>query len=468
MEDKPHVLIFPFPAQGHIKAMLPLAELLSHAGLHVTFLNTDLYHHRLSRIQHLSARFPTLRFASVPDGLPADRFGEDLPDVGTWMKSLQSVVKPSFKDLLQSGSASRITCIIADSLLPFPIDVAQELGIPIMSYRTASLPCYVWANFCLERLAELGHVPIQDEKLNELVEGVEGLEGVARWKDLPSYFRQGGGFPEAGMQYFINVANSMKRASGLVLNTFDALDPDNLTPLAPLFKKIYTVGPLIAHKKTRIGEGPLSSSSSNLWQEDRTCIDWLDSKPIGSVIYVSFGSSGLLTHTQLLEFWHGLMNSGSHFLWVIRKGLIEETENGVSSIPVELKLGIRERGLIVDWAPQEEVLAHPSVGGFLTHSGWNSTIEAIVAGVPMLCWPQIADQQMNSRWVSEVWKIGIDMKDSCDRESIESNVRDLMENKREHFNTQMQRISSLAKQSVSPGGSSYINLDKLIEDIRNM
>jgi hypothetical protein len=130
--------------------------------------------------------------------------------------------------------------------------------------------------------------------------------------------------------------------------------------------------------------------------------------------------------------------------------------------------GTKERGYMVGWAPQEEVLAHPAVGGFFTHSGWNSTLESIVAGVPMVCWPYFADQQVNSRFVSEIWKLGMDMKDICDRVTVEKMVNDLMVEKREEFLKSTGEISRLARESVSEGGSSYSNLDRLIEDIRLM
>jgi hypothetical protein len=87
-----------------------------------------------------------------------------------------------------------------------------------------------------------------------------------------------------------------------------------------------------------------------------------------------------MTSGQLLEFWHGLVNSGKPFLWVVRRDGIEGAK-GEHPIPEELQEGTKERGFLVDWAPQEEVLAHQAVGGFLTHNGWNSTLEGIVAGV---------------------------------------------------------------------------------------
>ena len=212
---------------------------------------------------------------------------------------------------------------------------------------------------------------------------------------------------------------------------------------------------------------PLESNNCVLPKEDRSCMTWLDSQPSRSVLYVSFGSFIKLSRDQILEFWHGMVNSGKWFLWVIRSDLIDG-EPGVGPVPVELDQGTKERGCIVSWAPQEEVLAHQAIGGFLTHSGWNSTLESMVAGVPMICWPQVGNQQVNSRCVSEIWKIGFDMKDTCDRSTIEKLVRDLMDNKRDKIMESTVQIAKMARDAVKEGGSSYRNLEKLIEDIRLM
>ncbi|KAF6166999.1 hypothetical protein GIB67_030692, partial [Kingdonia uniflora] len=184
---------------------------------------------------------------------------------------------------------------------------------------------------------------------------------------------------------------------------------------------------------------------------DRSCLTWLDLQQLKSVLYVSFGSIAVVTAKQLLEFWYGIVNSDKPFLWVMRPDSII----GEHQILEELILATKERGCMVDWSPQEEVLAHSFIGGFLTHSGWNSTLEAITAGVPMLCWPYFTDQQINSRYLDEVWKIGLDMQDMCDRSLIERMVRDLMQN-------------NMARSCVEEGGSSFRKFERLVEDISSM
>ncbi|XP_047945384.1 7-deoxyloganetic acid glucosyltransferase-like [Salvia hispanica] len=169
----------------------------------------------------------------------------------------------------------------------------------------------------------------------------------------------------------------------------------------------------------------------------------------------------------MLEFLHGLLESSQRFLWVMRPESIIGG-NGEDLVPAELMKCIKGKGLLVEWAPQEKVLNHPAVGGFMTHNGWNSTLESIAAGVPMACWPYFADQTTNSRFVSEVWKIGLDIKDTCDRKIIEMAIRDLMEVRKDEFMERSANLAKLVKKTVSKGGSSYNNLDGLIHYIKSL
>ena len=117
---------------------------------------------------------------------------------------------------------------------------------------------------------------------------------------------------------------------------------------------------------------------------------WLDAQPLKSVIYVSFRSITVMTKDELMEFWYGLVNSKQWYLWAIGPNLVAQKYDE-GQIPVELVEGTKDRGCMVSWALQEEVLIHQAIGGFLTHSGWNSILESIVARVPMICWPYFAD-----------------------------------------------------------------------------
>lgn len=388
------------------------------------------------------------------------------------LKSFRDVASPLLTELLISdqeknsdGSTTgrrKITCIVADGLSGFTIDVAEEIGIPVFSFRTASA-CNFWAYFCVPKLIDNGELPFKGKNLDVLVTSIPGMDGFLRRRDLPSFCRVGD-VTDPDFQLFVDETLQSSRAQGLILNTLEELEGPILDQTRSRFPKIYTIGPLQTHLKSRLKEQICSSS---LWEEDMSCITWLNAQPLRSVVYVSFGSLTMVTKDQLIEFWHGLINSGKRFLWVIRPNSVLE-KNGESQILKELLQGTRDRGYIVDWAPQENVLAHQAIGGFLTHGGWNSILESVVAGVPMICWPYHGDQQINSRFVSEIWKLGLDMKDTCDRHVIEKMVRKLMDEMREEFKQSTDQMAKLAKNAVCEGGSSYCSLDSLIEDIRLM
>ncbi|KAF3445118.1 hypothetical protein FNV43_RR14811 [Rhamnella rubrinervis] len=160
-----------------------------------------------------------------------------------------------------------------------------------------------------------------------------------------------------------------------VLGYFDAI--------SSMFPKLFSVGPLQL-LLNRVPEDPLKPVKYSLWKEESQCLQWLDTKEPNSVVYVNFGSITVMSSLQLVEFGMGLANSKHHFLWIIRPDLVR----GESAIlPPEFVNETKGRGLVASWCPQEEVLNHSSIGGFLTHSGWNSTIESLSSGVPMLCWP---------------------------------------------------------------------------------
>ena len=310
---------------------------------------------------------------------------------------------------------------------------------------------------------------LENEDMDCFIRSVPGMETFLRIRDLPS-FCQARNTADPNLQQVKNMTRQSPRAHAIILNTFEDLEGLVLSHIRTKCPKTYTIGPLHAILKSKLESKTTllqSLSPNSLFEVDKSCMVWLDAQPLKAVIYVSFGSITVMTKDELMEFWYGLVNSKKRFLWAIRHDLVTQ-KDGEGQIPLELIEGTKDRGYMVDWVPQEEVLAHQAIGGFLTHSGWNSTLESIVAGVPMICWPYFADQQTNSRFVSEVWKLGMDMKDVCDRVIVEKMVNHLMEERREIFMKSATEMARLAKESVSEGGSSYNNLDHLIKDIRLM
>ncbi|TKY69970.1 7-deoxyloganetic acid glucosyltransferase [Spatholobus suberectus] len=464
-----HVVLFPGPVKGNVNSMLKLAQLLALHHFHVTFLNTDSIHHRLHRfgdIEALSQTYPTLQFKTIPDGLPHHHTRSGAHALVDLYSSMNSHAKPLLRDILLSQP--RVTCLIGDGFLGgLTADVADEVGIPVIHFRAISVSCF-WAFFCAPILFESNQLPIRgEEDMDRIITTLPGMENLLRCRDLPSICRGTESNIVEPLKSMVFESHQTLRARALILNTFEDLDGPVLSQIRLKFPQVFAVGPLHAHLNSRTASNAKTTPSTNsFWEVDRSCLTWLDSQPLKSVIYVSFGSITTMTRERLMEFWHGLVNSKKRFLWVMQPDMVAG-EDSEYRVPAEVVEGTKERGFIVGWAPQEEVLAHKAIGGFLTHSGWNSTLESLVAGVPMICWPYFADQQINSRFVSEVWKLGLDMKDVCDRHVVEKMVNDLMVHRREEFLRSAQAMALLAHNSVRPGGSSYSSLDHLIQYIKS-
>ncbi|TKY63370.1 7-deoxyloganetic acid glucosyltransferase [Spatholobus suberectus] len=423
----PHILVLPFPAEGHIKPMFNLAKLLSYRGNRITFVNTHHNHNRLLQFTDLASfrtQFPDFHFASITDGVPDDQPPNEFEMIIS--PTSRSKVAKEFRELLSGFFVENPcqwnppSCIISDGLMStVSMDVAQEFGVPFITFRTYSATA-TWVSIHVSKIIQEGVMNLQNpEDIDKVLASIPGLENLLRECDLPSILKLK---PESlYLDFYIKETLTMTQASSLILNTFDQLEASIITKLTTIFPKVYTIGPLHSLIKPQLTNN--NSSTLHLRKEDRSCITWLDHQKAKSVLYISFGTLVKLSHEQLLEFWHGLVSSLKPFLWVIRKDLIIGEGSLGHNVPMELELGTRERGLMVEWAPQEKVLAHPAVGGFLTHSGWNSTLECITEGVPMLCWPLIADQTINSRCVSEQWGIGLDMNGTCDRLIVEKMVK---------------------------------------------
>ncbi|MBA0780876.1 hypothetical protein Gotri_004927, partial [Gossypium trilobum] len=415
----PHVVIFPLPLQGHINSMIKLAELLALAGFKLTFLNSHHNHERLIKFTNIVAyfkRYPGFELKTITDGLPLDH-----PRSGNWFletyeEAIIMKIKQSFREMLMNSNPP-VDCVIADGFSGFAIDVANELGIPIIGFRTSS-PRSFWVYYSITDIIKAGELPIRgSEDMDRLITTVPGMETYLRCRDLPSFCRKSD-IEDSTVQLIVKQTRKSTEADALIFNTTDELDGPILSQIRTKCANIYPIGPLHAQLNTKLkakhGES-FDQFSNALRKEDKSCIPWLDKQPYRSVIYVSFGSITSTSRDQLVELWYGLLNSKTKFLFVVRPDSVIGKDGEGEDVVKELMEKSKDRGYIVDWAPQEVVLNHQAVGGFLTHSGWNSTLESIVAGVPMVCWPYFADQQVTSRVVSRVWKIGLDMKDVCDR-----------------------------------------------------
>ncbi|EOY15969.1 UDP-glucosyl transferase 85A2 [Theobroma cacao] len=472
--DKPHAVCIPYPAQGHINPMLKLAKILHHRGFHITFVNTEFNHKRLLKARGPDALngLPSFRFETIPDGLPPTDV-DATQDIPSLCESTRKTCLPHFKQLLHklndssSANVPPVSCIVSDGVMSFTLDAAEELGVPEVLFWTTSA-CGFLGYVHYRQLMEKGYTPLKDESyltngyLDTVIDWIPAMEGI-RLRDLPTFIRTTD--PNFIMLDFVFVETERAlKASAIILNTFDDLEHEMLGALSPMLPPIYSVGPLHLALNHHVHDNDLKQLGSNLWKEEPECIQWLDSKEPNSVVYVNFGSIAVMTADQLTEFAWGLANSNQTFLWVIRPDLV----GGESAVvPAEFVAETKDRGLMATWCPQEQVLSHPSVGGFLTHSGWNSTIESISGGVPMICWPFFAEQQTNCRYSCTKWGIGMEINSDVKRDEVEGLVRELMEGEKgkEMKKKALEWKRKAEEATGSSKGSSYKNLDQMINQV---
>nr|XP_043637327.1 7-deoxyloganetin glucosyltransferase-like isoform X2 [Erigeron canadensis] len=463
MMQKPHAVCIPFPAQGHINPMLKFAKILHSKGFHITFVNTEFNHQRLIKSQgsDILNRLPSFQFDTIPDGLPPPENFDVTQDISSLFKSLPENCLEPFKKLLMklngSKTSPRVSCIVSDGSMSFTLDAADELGIPDVLFWTPSA-CGFLAYAHYITLKEKGYIPLKDFTngyLDTIVDCIPSMKGMGL-KDMPTFVRTTDP-DDMKINYVIRETARSKKASAIILNTFEELEHDVLKELSLIYPPIYTIGPLHTLSDTTENKN-LEFLSTSLWKEDTKCLDWLNSKEPNSVVYVNFGSITVMTPQQLVEFSFGLANSDQTFLWVIRPDLV----SGDSKLfPKEFLEATNTRGLIVSWCPQEKVLNHPSIGAFLTHCGWNSTLESIASGVPMICWPFFAEQQTNCWYICNKWGIGLEIYNNVDRKQVMNHVKTLMVEEKGKEMREMARIWKKKAES----SSSWLNIDSLVNQV---
>ncbi|KAI3689415.1 hypothetical protein L2E82_47371 [Cichorium intybus] len=467
-EKQPHAVCVPAPLQGHINPMLKLAKILHSKGFLITFVNTEFNHQRLLRSQGSDAQssFPSFHFETIPDGLPPPKNLDASQDIPSLAKSTDETCLEPFKNLLTkvSASYSPVTCIVSDFLMGFTLDAATELGIPEILLWTSgagSLICYDQ----YQNLLGKGLMPLKDSSylvngyLDTVVDFIPTMSGI-RLKDFPPFIRIIYPGDEYMVTFFKKQIERAKMASAIIFNTFRELESDIFDTLSSMFPPCYGIVPFHI-LEDKIADKSLASIKSNLWKEEPECLKWLDSKPPLSVMYVNFGSIAVMTPQQLVEFCWGLAKSNYPFLWIIRPDLVVGDS---AMLPPEFLEETGDRGFLAGWCPQEQVLNHPSIGGFLTHSGWNSTIESISSGVPMICWPFFADQQTNC-WLScNKWGVALEINNDVKSEEVKMLVIELMTGEKGNVmrKNAMGWKEKAEKACASSSGSSMDDLGKLI------
>ncbi|KAK4435690.1 UDP-glycosyltransferase 74E2 [Sesamum alatum] len=443
---KPHCLVLPYPIQGHINPMLQLSKRLSHRGIRITLAATK---HLFKTKQQLSG---SISVETISDGYDE---GKGDVDLEPYLARFEQVGTQTLSELLEKlGNSGRpVDCVIYDPFLPWAVVVAKKHGLVGAAFFTQSSSVNsIYYNVYKGQLK----VPLPDKEI--IVTGLPLL----KISDVPSFVRDQDSHP-GSFELVLNQFRNVEEADFVFVNSFYELEEEVIDYMAK-FLPVKTIGPTIPsmYLDKRLPED--REYGLSVYKPDtNTCMEWLNQRQPDSVVYVSFGSIARLGEEQMEELAWGLRLSKKHFLWVVRSS--EE-----SKLPKDFAKESSETGLIVSWCPQLDVLAHEAVGCFVTHCGWNSTLEALSLGVPMVAVPQWTDQSTNSKFVMDVWKMGIRAKTDdngiVSRETIASCIRDVMERERgEEIKKNAVKWKEQARKAVDEGGSSDKNIEEFVSSL---
>nr|Q6VAA7.1 RecName: Full=UDP-glycosyltransferase 88B1 [Stevia rebaudiana]AAR06919.1 UDP-glycosyltransferase 88B1 [Stevia rebaudiana] len=451
------VILYPSPGIGHLVSMVELGKLIHthHPSLSVIILVLPATYETGSTttyINTVSTTTPFITFHHLPViPLPPDSSSEFI-DLAFDIPQLYNPVV--YNTLVAISETSTIKAVILDFFVNAAFQISKSLDLPTYYFFTsgASGLC-AFLHLPTIYKTYSGNFKDLDTFIN--IPGVPPIHS----SDMPTVL-----FDKESNSYknFVKTSNNMAKSSGVIANSFLQLeeraaqtlrDGKSITdgPSPP----IYLIGPLIA-------------SGNQVDHNENECLKWLNTQPSKSVVFLCFGSQGVFKKEQLKEIAVGLERSGQRFLWVVRKPPSDGgKEFGLDDVlPEGFVARTKEKGLVVkNWAPQPAILGHESVGGFVSHCGWNSSLEAVVFGVPMVAWPLYAEQKMNRVYLVEEIKVALWLRMSADgfvsAEAVEETVRQLMDGRR--VRERILEMSTKAKAAVEDGGSSRVDFFKLTE-----
>ncbi|KAL2239214.1 UDP-glycosyltransferase 87A1-like [Sesamum indicum] len=449
-----HVVAMPYPGRGHINPMLNLCKLVAESSgdIFITVVVTEEW---LGFIGSMD-KPPNISFAAIPNVVPSELVRSD--DVYGFAMAVLTKMEEPFDRLLDELRLPPPVLIIADGLLPWAAEVAGRRNIPLAYMWPMSASVYT-VFYHVDLLVQNGHFPV-DLSVNgdAVVDYIPGLSPV-RLADLPTILRD-----QETTSMLQKILPNESKAKFLVFTSIDALESQVLDAIKQKSTfSIYNIGPATSYFNLK----QITTSTTNTYDDQvqytNNYLKWLDDQPPSSVLYVSLGSFLSVSKAQVEEIALGLLTSGIRFLWVARREACRLQEM------------CGEKGLVVEWCRQLEVLCHPSVGGYWSHCGWNSTKEAVLAGVPMLTSPILMDQLPNAKAIVEDWKIGwrvwngvFDEGNITKSDEIAELVERFMnlENpEREELTRNAKELQKSCEREFASGQSFQTNLDGFVKSI---
>ncbi|KAI3913397.1 hypothetical protein MKW98_003876 [Papaver atlanticum] len=453
MESKKpnHVVVMAFPFGTHA---VPLFNLVLRLAIQAPTLTFSFFSTSKSNQSVFGSTSNTnniprnIKPYDVDDGVPKGFTPKHPMDVfNFFIESMAENFTNRIRSVYGGGDEMKmmmIKCFIIDTFMYFGSDMADQLGVPLISFWTAgpsSLSTHYYTDLIRQTIT-LGPNGI-DGREDELIDFVPGLSPLIRTSDLSEGVLFG--FMELEFTHVKHkMGLALPRAAAVTMNCFPELDQPVLEDFKSKFQKCLTLGPLALTSH----EYP-----SHTHDDPHGCLTWLEKQKKTSVAYISFGSVTTPPPDELAALAEGLEESGMPFLWSLKDHAVGQLPNGFLE-------RTSRRGFVVPWTPQQQVLGHDAVGAFVTHCGWNSVMESITAGVPMICRPFYGDQRLNCRMVSDVWGIGTRIKDGVFTKYGMMECLDMIFSE-EKFRAKVGTLRGFAKHAVGPEGSSTKNFKTL-------
>ncbi|XP_022865111.1 UDP-glycosyltransferase 86A1-like [Olea europaea var. sylvestris] len=468
--QKPHAIMIALPFQGHINPSVNLVMKLASKGCAITFVHTEFIHQMLSKSQNSSSELDLfaearesgldIRYTTISDGFPVefDRFLHSNEYWESMLRDFPARVDEFVGKIIRSDPQSAYF-LIADTYYTWPATIARKHNLVDVSFWTE--PALVFSiAYHLDLLRENGHFPCKDN-IEENLNYIPGVSSI-NTRDLMPFLKESSRttMEQKVVVKIFDVDEQVKKADFILQNTVQELEFEAISALNQK-QPIYPIGPI--NFSTGFTKPAISQ---NLWAQTDTKT-WLDSKPSSSVLYVSFGSLVQTSKQIIQEIAHGLLLSKVSFLWVVRSDIVNSNDTDV--LPLGFADDIKDQGLIVQWCNQNMVLSHPAIVGFMTHCGWNSVLESIWCGVPMICYPLSSDQPTNRKLVVDDWKIGINL---CDGELVtREEVVEKIDNLRsgtisDGLKIEIKKVRTILQKALAVDGSSEKNFDQFIKDLK--
>ncbi|KAL2537474.1 UDP-glycosyltransferase 84A1 [Forsythia ovata] len=457
-----HLLLVSFPGQGHVNPLLRLGKRLASKGLLVTFSAPEFIGKDMRKANNITDESTPvgdgmIRFEFFDDGLDDD--DPKHYDLDTYLPILEFVGREKILLMIKKHAEKGVpvSCLINNPFIPWVSDLAESVGIPSAMLWVQSCACFsVYYHYYHNLVA----FPSENEpEIDVQLPCVPLL----KYDEVPSFLHPSTPYPFL-RRAILGQYKNLSKPFCILMDTFQELEQEIIDYMSKICP-IKTIGPLFKDPKNSI----LNVRGDFIAADN--CIDWLHSKPPSSVVYISFGSVVKLKQEQIDELAYGVLNSEVPFLWVM-KPPPEKLGLPHAYLPEKVLEKAGDKGKIVQWSPQEQVLNHPSVACFVTHCGWNSTVEALTSGVPVVAFPQWGDQVTDAKYLVDVFKVGIRMcrgeaEDRIiPREEVEKCLREATSGPTAaEIKENALKWKKAAEAAVEAGGSSDKNLQDFVDEI---